>query len=236
MSAERGAARSTRRVVRTGLSEQVYQVLKSDIINDKLPPGERIVIDELARQMGVSATPVREALARLAAEQLVSVEPYIGYAIQPKPSQEEVAQLFVVREAIEGCAGRLAARRMDEAEIARLEEINTRIVSRSYGADAYADYAGFVTDNQEFHEALVRASGNAPLLRAFQSMNYDALIARATRGRGIPDVRDNYEEHAAIVAALRARDPDAIETAVRAHIRRGARRMVGDAAADAACA
>ena len=145
----------------------------------------------------------------------MSVEPYIGYAIQPKPSREEIAQLFVVREAIEGCAA-ASARRIEAAEIERLEEINERIVSRSYGADAYADYAGFVTDNQEFHETLVRASGNAPLLRAFRSMNYDALIARATRGRGVPDVGDNYEEHAAIVAALRARDPNAIEAAVRA--------------------
>ncbi|MCC6223115.1 MAG: GntR family transcriptional regulator [Thermoleophilia bacterium] len=234
MGAERRRAEPHRRVVRTGLSEQVYQVLKSDIINEKVPPGERIVIDELARQMGVSATPIREALARLAAEQLVSAEPYVGYTIQPKPSQEEVAQLFVVREAIEGCAARLAAKWISDAEISRLETINERIISRTYGADAYADYAAFVVDNQEFHEALVRASGNAPLLRAFRGMNYDALTARATRGRGIPDVRDNYEEHIAIIAALRGRDPGQVERAVRAHIRRGARRMLGDAAADAA--
>lgn len=234
MGAERRRGEPARRVVRTGLSEQVYQVLKSDIINEKVPPGERVVIDELARQMGVSATPIREALARLAAEQLVSAEPYIGYTIQPKPSREEVAQLFVVREAIEGCAARLAAGRISETEISRLEAINERIISRSYGTDAYADYAAFVIDNQEFHETLVRASENAPLLRAFRGMNYDALTARATRGRGIPDVRDNYEEHIAIIAALRGRDSRRVEQAVREHIRRGAARMLGDVVAEAA--
>lgn len=217
-----------KRVVRAGLSEQVYQALKVDIMNDKFEAGERIIIDELVREMGVSATPIREALVRLSAEQLVSVERYVGYAILPKPSADEIAQLFVAREAIEVCAGRIAAERISEEEIVYMESVHDRITSRTYGAERYADFVPFIIDNQEFHEILVGASGNAPLATAFRSLNYDNLIARASRGRGVPDLGHIAEEHQAIIAALKSHDPKTAEVAIRQHICEGSKRMVSD--------
>jgi DNA-binding GntR family transcriptional regulator len=215
-------------VVRSGLTEQVYEALKALIINDELAAGERLVIDQLALRLNVSATPVREALARLAGQDLVVVETYVGYTIAPRPSADEIAQLFEAREAIEGFAARLAGDRMDDKAIDALEEINQRIVSRGYGGERYNDFADFITHNHEFHEGLIAGARNESLRKAFRALNYDTRIALVTRGRGVPDLAELHEDHERIVAALRRHSAEEAEEAARMHIRKGSRRLLDE--------
>jgi DNA-binding GntR family transcriptional regulator len=216
------------RVVRSGLTEQVYSALKASIINDDFAAGERLVIDQLAQDLKVSATPVREALARLAGEDLVSVEPYVGYTIAPPPTVPELLQIFEAREALEGFAARLACRRMSDAEIDALEAINERIASRQYGGGSYDEFADFISDNQEFHETLIAGAKNESLQRAFAALNYDTRIALVTRGRGIPDLAKIHEDHGKIIGALRRHSQREAQKVVLAHIREGSRRLLGD--------
>jgi DNA-binding GntR family transcriptional regulator len=215
-------------VVRSGLTEQVYDALKAAIINDEFVAGERLVIDQLAQRLHVSATPVREALARLAGQDLVSVETYVGYTIAAPPTIDELVQMFEAREALEGFAARLACKRMDAVDIDALEAINERIVSRSYGGARYDDFADFISDNQEFHELLIAGAKNQSLQKAFAALNYDTRIALVTRGRGIPDLAKIHEDHKGIVDALRRHSAPAAEKAVLAHIRDGSRRLLSE--------
>jgi DNA-binding GntR family transcriptional regulator len=217
-----------------GLAEHVYLLLKAEIINDQFVAGDRIVIESVAIRLGVSPTPVREALARLAGEQLVSFRAYVGYSALPPLSPAELLDLFEAREVIE-CAGAVrAVERSTDADLARLREIDARIRAGHYGKDRYSEFVDFVNDNQRFHETLLDAARNPELRRAFDALNYEARIARVTRGRGIPDLGLICDEHAAIIAALAARDADALVAAVSAHARESHQRLADDLARVAA--
>jgi DNA-binding GntR family transcriptional regulator len=221
---------TTRTAAAAGLAEHVYQLLKAEVINDQFQAQERIVIAWVATRLGVSPTPVREALARLAGEQLVAFRPYVGYSVLPPLSPGELQDLFEAREVIE-CAGAVwACERSNDADLAGLREIDARIRAGHYGKERYSEFASFVNDNQSFHESLLDAARNRELRRAFDALNYEARIARRTRGRGIPDLNLICQEHAAIIAALAARDADALVAAVSEHARESHRRLAEDLA------
>src|ERR1700712_110911 len=120
-------------VVGAGLAEHVYQLLKAEVINDQFEAEQRIVIETVAVRLGVSPTPVREALARLAGEQLVAFRAYVGYSALPPLSLVQLNDLFEAREAIE-CAGALhACERASDADLERLRAIDAHIRAGHYG-------------------------------------------------------------------------------------------------------
>jgi DNA-binding GntR family transcriptional regulator len=212
----------------TGLAEHVYQLLKAEVINNEFEADERIVIETVALRLGVSPTPVREALARLAGEQLVSFRVYVGYAVLPPLSIDELSDLFEAREVIESAGAVRACERSTEADLANLREIDARIRTGRYGKEHYSDFASFVDNNQRFHETLLDGARNPALRRAFDALNYEARIARRTQGRGVPDLDLICDEHAAIIDALASRDPSRLVGAVTAHARDSHRRLVED--------
>jgi DNA-binding GntR family transcriptional regulator len=213
-----------------GLAEHVYLLLKADVINDQFAAGDRIVIESVAVRLGVSPTPVREALARLAGEQLVAFRAYVGYSALPPLSSDELRDLFEAREVIECAGAERACERSTEADLARLRAIDAHIRAGRYGKDRYSEFVSFVNDNQRFHETLLDGARNPELRRAFDALNYEARIARRTRGRGIPDLGLICEEHTAIIAALAARDATALVEAVGAHARESYQRLADDLA------
>ena len=216
--------------VAAGLAEHVYQLLKAEVINNEFESEERIVIETVALRLGVSPTPVREALARLAGEQLVSFRVYVGYAVLPPLSIDELSDLFEAREVIETAAAVRACERSTGADLASLVEINERIRTGNYGKDHYRDFVAFVNNNQLFHETLLDGARNPALRRAFDALNYEARIARRTQGRGIPDLDLICAEHAAIIDALAARDGARLVAALTTHLRDSHRRLVEDMA------
>jgi DNA-binding GntR family transcriptional regulator len=222
-----GTTRSTHAAA-AGLAEHVYQLLKAEVINNRFAAQERIVIETVAVRLSVSPTPVREALARLAGEQLVSFKVYVGYAAMPPVSLAELDDLFEAREMIESAGAVRACERATDVDVATLREIDRRIRSGRYGKDLYSDFAEFVNDNQRFHTTLLDAAGNPALRRAFDALNYEARMARRTRGRGVPDLDLICDEHARIIEALAARDAPALVHAVTAHARDSHRRLVDD--------
>ena len=217
--------REKRVIVRSGLADQVYEALEEQILDMEYAPGERLVIDQIARELGVSGTPVRDALTRLAGERLIDVTPFRGFTVLPEPTLDEIAQSFEAREAIETFAVRLGCERASDREIERLSEINARITSHTYGGRS-GSFTAFVKLNQEFHELLVTTSGNQYLVEALKSLYHDALVARTMHGRGVPDLEHIDQEHGAIIEAFRRRDADALEAAVARHIRDGAERVM----------
>jgi DNA-binding GntR family transcriptional regulator len=192
--------------------DHAYDVLVAAIRNGRYRPGDRLREEEIASDLGMSRTPVREALGRLAARGLVEARAGRGLVVTSLSAQS-VLELYAMREGLEGTAARLAAQQATDVEIDALTML-AEDFARTQGAPA-----AYAEANRVFHARLYDAARNRYLLQALNDLqDVIALLPRTTfaiDGRSAAAV----DEHAAIVAAMRARDPDAAEQAARAHIR-----------------
>jgi len=202
------------RISRPGLvREAAYERLRAALARGELAPGARLFEPELAGLLGVSRTPVREALMRLAQEGLVELLPGRGARVRVL-SPDEVAEVYEVRAALEAEAARLAALRASPAAKTALAEAEAelhRIPPEDVAAQTAAD--------ARFHAALVAASGNRELERLFHQL--DAKLALARRFSSDENQSPKtLAEHRAILEAILASDPDRAAAAARAHIER----------------
>lgn len=195
------------------LSEQAYRSILEAIQNGTLRPGTRMREVELAKSLGISRTPVREALGRLMSEGLAVNDPVRGMIIA-ELDYANVNELYAMREVLEGTAARFAAQHASEAEITILLEL----IERERQLDG-ASAADMVNHNRVFHDTLYRAAHNRYLVKTLSTLRETmALLGRTTlanQGRSAQAV----EEHLAIVTAIRDRAPEAAEAAARHHIR-----------------
>lgn len=196
-----------------GLSraQRVYERLKEDIRSGMLTRGERIREEQVARALGVSRTPVREALARLAARGLI--ETTAGGLVVATISRTQTLELYAMREVLEGSAARFAAQHAAPSEIAMLERLSAAF------EDAFGDAGRLAGLNRRFHAAILDAAHNRYLVRMLEELS-DALALLPGTTFELPERGPlAVREHAAIVTAIAARDADAAEQAARAHIR-----------------
>ena len=202
------------------LWERVHAHLRDEILANRLPPGTVLSEVPLAASLGVSRGPVREAIGRLAAEGLVTVRPRRG-AIVSALSHEEFLQAYQVREALETLAIRLAVPRLAGEDLDRLDGL----VERQAEAVDRDEIETFFDLNAEFHELLVRVSGNSPLQDMYRQLmgHMGRYLTRSLALRGT--VRRSVVEHRAIARACRARDPQRAERLLRNHIRVPQRRL-----------
>jgi DNA-binding GntR family transcriptional regulator len=190
-----------------------YDRLRQAIIDSEFQPGERLTELGIAALFGISRTPVREAFARLARDGLVRSTR--GWGIEVVDPREELTDIYHIRESMEGCAARLAAARGTAEEIQRIIELAQ--------ASQFADPADVETRarlNEEFHLAITKAS-HAPRLERLVS-EYRDLFASPRRLKRLTadETRQAIADHYRIAAAIRDRDADAAETAMRVHLRR----------------
>jgi DNA-binding GntR family transcriptional regulator len=194
-------------------SEYVYRQLKEQIISGRLEPDSRLVELTIAAAYGVSRTPVREALKRLAAEKLIVADPSRGMVVHA-PDASEIEDVFVVREALEVLAARLAAHRMTPSEIGRLRVI----VESMEEAIKAGRMEQIILANIRFHDEIYAAAGNLMLARIGSELRQ--FVRRSTTlPFASPDRREHVlSEHRAIVEALEAHDPEAAELASHKHL------------------
>jgi len=191
--------------------EAAYERLKELIVGGRLQPGERLSEPALAGSLGVSRTPVREALQRLAQEGLVEVQPGRGARVRTL-TPAEVAEVYEVRALIEGEAAGRAAGRCDEAGLTRLEEALAELESAAPG-----DYAAQIAADARFHSLLVAAAGNGVLERLFHDLD-SALALTRQYSRDLNQTPETRQQHHAITAAIRRRDPEAARAAAILHV------------------
>lgn len=195
------------------LRQSVYEALVELIVAGALRPGQHLVESELARQLGVSRQPVREALHRLEAEGWIDLRPGQG-AFVHVPTDEEVDQLLDVRELLEGATARLAARAATPEAVAALRATWQR------GAEAVdsGDVTATVAANNEFHAAVADIAGNGVLAQLSE------IVGRRVRWyyRKVAPARghESWSEHAQLVAAIEAGDEDLAATLARTHTER----------------
>ncbi len=206
---------------KTVLAESVYERLKARIMDQTYPPRARLNIDALAINLGVSPTPIREALARLAAERLVTFEPFKGYRVSPLLTTTQVADLMHARRLIEVDAARLAARRILIPDLITVERLLQQILDESASIKVSSWSHGYRQFNQldkQFHETIVNASGNPFLLTAYRSLNVHLELGRFYHVFREMDQKQTCVEHETIFQALRAHQPDAAAAAVEQHL------------------
>lgn len=210
---------------RSGLTEQIYDLLRERIIDGVLASDRRLNIDALARELHVSAIPVREALARLSAENLVVSEPHKGYTVAPMVTLERLHSLYDTRLLLEPPAAHLAVSRLDDAALRRLGDLVARMESLRVGP-TYYEFKAFTVCDHDFHSVIVAGSGNVVLAELYESLSPHIQLSRLYPGRGGVDSEEGSREHHAILNAFLAGDPAAAAAAVTAHID-GARRRLG---------
>lgn len=196
-----------------GTTDAVTNALREAILDGALQPSAWLREDELARTLQVSRTPVREALRRLADEGLVVKTAHQGTVVAGL-SLEDILALYVVRENLEGVAGRLAAVRCTPQLLAGLEAAQERM-SR---AVARGDAAELGRENLEFHRLLRTAAGNPYLERFLTQVEH--AVRRLPVNTFVKPGRAEavLAEHRAIIEAIRSRDGDAAEAAAKKHM------------------
>ncbi len=196
------------------LSELVHRRLRDEILWGSLPPGSRLSVRALAERLGVSAMPVRDALHRLATEELVEVRPRAATHVAPI-SIERITEMFQVRTHLEALAGRLATEHLTPADLDCLKGYQQKL-ERAATRGRAEDWHKW---NQEFHLLIFRRCGNGLLQRMTQNLwdrNFRLFTARVVTQAAFRDRRS--AEHRKILEALERRDADAVEAAYRYHM------------------
>jgi DNA-binding GntR family transcriptional regulator len=196
-------------MLRTGSrADFVFESLRDAIWDGRIARGVRIREEEIAHVLGVSRTPVREALQRLQQRGLLMIGAGRGLVVA-ELTHHQVLELYGIREILEGSAARFAAQHATEAEVAIITRLQRDL--RHVKTDPLA----IVRLNRQFHQAIYHAAHNQYLVQALESLN-DSLALTTFR---MPKRRESDEEHRKIVLAIEKRDPDEAERAARAHIR-----------------
>ena len=209
---DNGAAARSLVIEHENLDDKIYRRLKSMLAEGRLAPGQRIWQEELAREMGVSRTPLVNALKRLAQERLLEWISRRGIYVR-RFSLREAAELFEVREGLEPMAARLAASRITTEEVDQLIAVFNHFSIRP----TPADIRRYLKCDRHFHWRLVELAGNPHLAAAMESVNIMISAYQA----GVPrSLAESLPEHRAVLSALRRHDSEASEAAMRVHIRR----------------
>jgi DNA-binding GntR family transcriptional regulator len=194
------------------LRGEVYKMLRRGITSGALEPGKQLKENELVAGLDVSRTPIREALNQLSKEGLVEIIPRRGAFVR-RWTKDEALEILLIREALEGLAGRLAATKMTSEAIDALEDLMS---------DYKEGRLEYVEADKRFHEGIINACGMDRLRELIGNL-YDSLQMRKILGLSFNDeerIRQSIAEHLRIVSALRTGEEDTVEQAVRDHFRK----------------
>jgi DNA-binding GntR family transcriptional regulator len=193
------------------LSDQVKDRILQWILEGELEPGSRIVETRVARELGVSQAPVREALRDLATLGVIEMQPYKGARVR-QPNKPELVEAMEVRGELEALAARQAAGLMTPELLSELQDLIGEMRQLAKAGDAH----GHALNNTQFHSLIVRAAGNATLERLWSMLDPYAHTYVTATAPGT-DLVWLGDRHVAIVEALQAGDPDAAAEAMREH-------------------
>lgn len=192
---------------------RAHLAIKKAIISNQFAPGEFLAAQKLADLYQVSRTPIREALQRLGQEGLVEIVPGRGVFVA-RISLEDAIEIFNMREALEGMAARCAALRMNTETLDQLERSLDESALLSGKERLLSMYAA----GGAIHEAALIASGSRRLRETVIHLNDQITRLRILSTTADSRIEESCKEHYAILAALRKRDPDGSERAMRAHV------------------
>lgn len=198
-------------VARSVLADQVRERLLEGILSGRYPPDARIVETQVARELGTSQAPVREALRGLQALGLVEITPFRGARVR-RPTAQELLEAYTVRSALETLAARLAVPRLTDAALERL----SAAVDTMQAAARSGDRPRLAEADASFHGTIVELAANATLEKVWRSLEpflrtYITLVMPGA------DPQWSADLHPPVLEALRGGDPDAVAAAIDRH-------------------
>lgn len=196
------------------LTDRVYSAIRHAIFSLELEPGQALVERDLAARFGVSKSPVRDALQRLAGEGLVIQSAYRGMSvirIEPELADE----IYELRELLEEMAVRLATPRISDEDIAAAKDA----LERSYEAQQSGDLTRVAHFNREFHGIFPSNSGNRPLIEALARLHDRVRVISMMGWKARPSMAVEHDQHLAVLGAVAARDARKAGRLMRDHVR-----------------
>jgi len=211
----------------TLLPEKIYNHLRTKLLAGELPPGARLDYKKISTEMGVSTTPVREAMGKLASEGLVELVPRAG-AIVRKLGAQEAVQLYGVREAIETYAAAKAAEKISEArlqhlsdQLGKMRSLITRAFANGGGLMTGEHLSEFLQADLAFHMTIIESAGNPRLTKLAGDSHIHSRIFGVERFGHNQDLLEEADKiHRAIFESLKKRDGNAASGLIAQHIQR----------------
>ncbi len=202
------------------LSEQVYQVLKQQIIERKVKPNDKLDINALAEELGVSRTPILDALTRLEVDRLVVSKNRVGTYVAPL-DRAMYEEIFDARLMVENWAIQQASEHLTEQRVEALHDLLRRSAQLLVGVDAETfDYRSFIKYDQNFHLALIEVCSNSRVSEFYRSLNIHIQIARVYALRPLNRSIEGQGEHEAILQHLANHDVKNALKAQQYHLER----------------
>jgi len=197
------------------LGSQAYQELRRIILEGQISPGKKVNEGELAKALGISRTPIREAINRLEKEGLVEIFPQRG-AFVIQFTEKDVYELFLIRENLEGLATRLAAEKMTPSSLAKLEACLEGFKEPFQEKDIQR----YSREDLKFHQTIVLLSDARRLVKLVSLLLDHIRMFRLT-SRGVPDrMKASLADHRRIIEAMRQKNPEEAERRMRQHLQR----------------
>jgi len=180
------------------LREKILETIREAILSGALKPGEKVAEPELAERFGISRTPIREAFRQLESEGYLTVIPRKG-AVVAELSEREVEEFYAIKSVLEGYAARMAAEKLSDKELERLESINERLEQLA----AQGDVKNFFKVHNEFHDLFIKAAGNEKLHELIgqlvRKFTRSRLTSLSIQGR----MQISVEEHKKLIKAFK---------------------------------
>ncbi|GAA2857377.1 GntR family transcriptional regulator [Paenarthrobacter ilicis] len=225
------AARAGFPVSRQVLADHVYEALLEWLMDGRLEPGAAVSIDGMARELDVSPTPVREALARLEHTGMVRRVALKGYRVAPVFTREDFAELMEARLSIEPVNAKLACTRMTPDGLEALKKAVEDLRTAPRGG-TFAEYRSYLEADERFHQLIAAQAKNQFLLTAYNTLGGQIQRFRLFGGVGITDAEQAIAEHQAVLDAMINGDSDKAAAMMTAHVEKVRGRAMADAPED----
>jgi DNA-binding GntR family transcriptional regulator len=197
------------------LADEVYDTLLGQLMSLRIVPDSRVTIDALARELGVSQTPIRDALNRMEADGLVVRIPNAGYRIPPQITRERFEDMVELRLLLEPAAARRAAERASTAQVAALRQMLEEMAELAE-SDGHVEYGAFGLRDAAFHDLVAQSAGNPLVREALARLHTHVHLFRLVFDKQVTYLA--MGEHEDVLTAVAARDPDAAAYSMRRHI------------------
>jgi DNA-binding GntR family transcriptional regulator len=202
------------------LADQAYEIIKKAIINSEFPPGEYIVEASLAKSLGISRSPLREAMVKLQEEDYLESVPDRGTRVAPiRPKY--FMDLYEYRCAVESLAARKSAKNITKWDINRMEKLVKKM-------DQYIrknDFHSWSKNDYSFHDIIINKSDNEIVKREIKKLR-DQLVRVALIANRFPEhIKESHKEHCMILEAMKLKSPEKLEKAVTSHIEKVIQRV-----------
>ncbi|HAL86168.1 MAG TPA: GntR family transcriptional regulator [Deferribacteraceae bacterium] len=198
----------------TPLSERIAETIRTNILKGVIKAGERLVEPKLSEQLGISRTPIREALRHLETEGFIEIIPRRG-AVVTEITDKDVDEIFVIKIRLEALAARLSTERLTKDDIEKMKELASKVREGS------SKVGHMVNWNSEFHDIFIKNCGNERLIKILAGLQQQFKRATVFSFSETGRTQEVAKEHQSIIEALELRDKDRVEKLVETHIRNG---------------